>query len=394
MKPCFLLLDQANAITFNGSSYRCYTLPQYDSPFVEVETITMFIRDPLVSGTLMTGQQDGYQFSLYIIDQKVYYEASLDDVGFASVSTTSNFERGTLQVNRNGNTVMINRIDDNSQMMILATGSITEQEFGSVRFTDICVGGDLILYSSILQSVYYNLHYLSASGAVFDERIISTVTNRVNFADPNAHIVLPGNLQDNTNIQLLFRTSQKDAILLQSQDSNSHFRISIDNSQLFASLNASGTTLNRRCSLVNITGATWYRLTVEPVVEACDAACEMLIALSYAADSTGRIIDRCDLDSSAVASFSSIHVVVGGEAGGVEGLMGCLELMVNNEPLNLEGVINGDTIRNDDDCGSCDIMPPPCLNGGTCVPQSDYNFTCSCVSPYFGDTCGECCYYT
>ena len=221
---------------FDRSSYRCYTLPQYDSPFVEEETFTMFIREPLVSGTLMTGRQDGYQFSLYIIDQKVYYEASLDDVGFASVNTTSNFECGTLQVNRNGNTVMINRIDDNSQMMTLATESIAVQEFGSVRFTDICVGGGLILYSSILQSVYYNLHYLSASGAVFGERIISTVTNRVNFADPNAHIVLPGNLQDNTNIQLLFRTSQKDAILLQSQESNSHFRISINNSQLFASL--------------------------------------------------------------------------------------------------------------------------------------------------------------
>ena len=215
MKPCLLLLDTANAITFDGSSYRCYTLPQYDSPFVEVETITIFVREPSVSGTLMTGQQDGYRFSLYIMNQKLHYEASHDSV-FDSVSTVNNIDAGTFQVSRNGNTVEISRTDNSS--IILGTGSITVQDFGSVRFTDICVGGGLInnpIYSHTLQSVYYNLHYLSASAAVFEER---TRANRVNFAGPNALIVLPGNLEDNTNIQLSFRTSQPNAILLQSED--------------------------------------------------------------------------------------------------------------------------------------------------------------------------------
>ena len=388
MKPCFLLLDPANVITFNGSGYRCYTLPQYDSPFVEEETITMFIRDTSISGTLMTGQQDGYQFSLYITNRKLHYEASLDGAVFASVSTASNVDAGTLQISRDDNTVVISRIDNSS--MILATGSITVQEFGLVRFTDICVGGGLInnlIYSDTLQNVYYNLHYLSASGAVFEER---TRAGRVNFADPNALIGLPGNLEDNTNIQLLFRTSQPNAILLQSEVSNDYFHISINNSQLHATVVVGDQTRTSHCSNLNITDSRWYTLIVEPQI-GTDTGSSVSISLSIFGST---IADRCDLQASIINNFRSAPVWVGGGAEGVEGLMGCLELMINFRSLNLEVTINDATIRNDDDCGSCDIMPSPCLNEGTCVPLNNYEFNCSCADPYFGDTCGECCYYS
>ena len=369
---------------FDGSSYRCYSLPQYDSPFVEEETITVFIRNTLISGTLMTGQQGPYQFYLYIINQKLYYEAQHNGIVFAIVST-HNVDAGTFQVNRNVSTVEIRRIDDNSQMMTLAMGNIGLQEFGSVRFTDICVGGDLIIYSDNLQSVYYNLYYLSASGAVFEER---TTVSRVNFADPNAFIVLPGNLADNTNIQLSFRTSQRDAMLLQAEDLNGYLHIFISNSQVHASLNISGTNHSSHCSRVNITNTTWYRLTVEAIVEGCDANCQLNILLAYAADGTA--IDQCNLVTSAITSLSYNPVVIGGinVGRGVDGLMGCLELMLNFNSLNLESIVDNNIIRTDD-CGSCDIMPPPCLNGGTCAPLNTYEFNCSCADPYFGDFCGE-----
>ena len=372
---------------FDGSSYRCYSLPQYDSPFVEKETITVFIMDPLVPGTLMTGQQGYYQFSLYTRYQKLYYEVLLGNQMIVRVSTPT-ASPGTFQVNRNFTTVEIN-----SQMMTLTTGSIAIQEFGSVQFTDICVGGGSInnpTYSDILQSVYYNLHYLSASGAVFEER---TTVSRVNFADPYAFLVLPGNLADNMNIQLSFRTSQQDAMLLQAEDLNGYLHIFISNYQVHASLNASGITVTSYCSRVNITNNTWYTLTVEPVVEGCDANCQLYIALSYTAD--GTTIDQCNLGTPANTSLSSASVVIGGINVGraVDGLMGCLELMVNFNSLNLESIVDNNVIHTDD-CGSCDIMPPPCLNGGTCVPLNDYEFNCSCADPYFGDFCGEYCYYS
>ena len=126
-----MLLDTANAITFDGSSYRCYSLPQYDSPFVEEETITLFVRNTLISGTLMTGQQGPYQFSLYTRDQKLHYEALLYNQMIVRVSTP-NVDTGIFQVNRNITTVEIN-----SQMMTLTTGSIAVQKFGSIKFTDI-----------------------------------------------------------------------------------------------------------------------------------------------------------------------------------------------------------------------------------------------------------------
>ena len=391
MKLCFLILDTANSIKFDGSSYRCYSLLPYDSPFVEGETITVFVRNPSVSGTLMTGRQGVYQFSLYIRDLKLHYEALQHNQVIVRVNTASNVNTRTHQVNRNVSTVEIIRIDDNSRMTTSAIETITmqhQQELGSVQFTDICVGGGSInnpTYSDNLQSVYYNLHYLSSSGAVFEER---TRVSRINLADPNTFIGLPGNLMDNRNIQLSFRTSQHDAMLLQVEDLSGYLYIFISNSQVYASLNISGITLSSHCSRVNITSTTWYRLVIESVVEGCDANCQVNIALAYVAD--GTIIDQCNLATIAVTILSSAPVVIGGMAGGVEGLMGCLELMVNYNSLNLEGVIDDNTIYTND-CGSCDIMP--CLNGGTCVPLNDYEFNCSCVDPYFGEFCGECCYF-
>ena len=140
--------------------------------------------------------------------------------------------------------------------------------------------------------------------------------------------------------------------------------------------------LSSHCSRVNITNTTWYRLVVEPVVEGCDASCQVNITLAYAAD--GTIIDQCNLVAIAITILSSAPVVIGGMAVGVEGLMGCLELMVNFNSLNLEGIVDDITIHTND-CGLCDILP--CFNGGLCVPLNDYEFNCSCVDPYFGDFC-------
>ena len=100
----------------------------------------MFVIDPSVSGTLMTGvtgQQDDYQFFLHIRNQKLHYDALQYDVVFAGVRTANSVLPETFQVSQNISTVEIIRIDGNSQMMTLATGSIAVQKFGSIKFTDI-----------------------------------------------------------------------------------------------------------------------------------------------------------------------------------------------------------------------------------------------------------------
>ena len=153
---------------------------------------------------------------------------------------------------------------------------------------------------------------------------------------------------------------------------------------MYANLVVSGQTHTSHCSDLNITDTNWYTLVVEPIIGS-DANNRVLISISEIGSA---IRDQCDLQASIINNFRSVPVLVGGGAGGVEGLMGCLELMINFKSLNLEVTVNGDTIHNDDDCGPCDIMP--CLNGGTCVPQNDYDeFSCTCADPYFGDTCGE-----
>ena len=46
--------------------------------------------------------------------------------------------------------------------------------------------------------------------------------------------------------------------------------------------------------------------------------CGMNITVSYAADDTGSIIDQCNLDTSAITSYSFTPVVIRGGARGVE----------------------------------------------------------------------------
>ena len=91
------------------------------------------------------------------------------------------------------------------------------------------MGGGLLIYSGTLQSVYYNHHYLSGSGGVYNERNVSRV-NRVNFDDSNTLIVLPGSLRVYEYIELSFHTSQDNAMLLQCEEGSDHFLISINNS--------------------------------------------------------------------------------------------------------------------------------------------------------------------
>ena len=175
---------------------------------------------------------------------------------------------------------------------------------------------------------------------------------------------------------------------MHSQDSNGYFCIFVNNSQLHASFAYSGSTpLTSHCSNLNITDTNWYTLVVNPEI-GTDAGSRVLIRISVYDSATA--IDQCDLQASGIDNLGSALVLVGGEAGGIQGLLGCLELKVNGKSLNLENVVNNNEIRTDN-CGSCDIMPPPCLNGGTCVPLNDYEFNCSCADPYFGDFCGEYC---
>ena len=165
MKPYFCYLETAANVIVDGDSYHCYTLPQYDSPFVETETIMAHVIDAPRTGTLMTGQQEDYQFSLYFTQQKLHYEASRNDITIVSISTTMDIKHGTVEVRRTVNSVaiIVNR-------QTLAIENIVMEDFGFVRFTEICVGGGLLIYFGVLQNVYYNHHYLSGSGGVYNER--------------------------------------------------------------------------------------------------------------------------------------------------------------------------------------------------------------------------------
>jgi len=381
-----LLLDLPTIILLDGSYYKCYTVPQYSNPSVEGETIRIFIRDP-VTGTLMTGCQGNYQFSLYIQNLKLYYKAVNSGMEIVTVSTDDIVNPTTFQIYRNLNSVEISMvIHSNNSIVSLATMNITVAEFGTVRFTDICIGGGLLdtcTYSGPLQEVYYNLYYLSGNGTAFNEKNVSVI-NRVNFVDPNAQIQLPGNLADGftLRIELSFRTSQLNAILLHSEDDNNHFRISINNSQVYVKLLVNNNMLNRTCDLT-ITPTNWYRLIVELIIGS-DASEEVLITLV----DPDRMFSSCGLQTSLLSRFSSTPIVVGGMAGGVDGLVGCLELMFNSNTdlLNLEHVLS-DTIHTDN-CQPCDI-PDACQNGGSCQNVDDRRFTCNCVAPYFGDFCGK-----
>ena len=362
----------------DGNSYRCYTLPQYDSPFVETETIMAHVIDAPATGILMTGQQEDYRFSLYFAYQKLHYEASRNDITIVSISTTMGVRDGTVEVRRTINSVAII-----VNQQTLAMENIVMEDFGFLRFTEICVGGGLLIYSGVLQNVYYNHHYLLGSGSVYNERNVSRI-KRVNFDDNNSLIVLPSRLEDYTNIELSFRTSQDNAILLQCEEGSDHFRISINNSRLYASLVVDDQTHTSHCHDLKITNANWYKLVVEPILGS-DAGNQVLVTL-YTPPDNPIPSDRCDLDIHRISTFCSTPVVIGGTAGGVSSLMGCLESMLNMQQVNFDIVLS-DTMHTGD-CEPCDISP--CLNGGTCGNVDDYSFNCSCADAYFGNFCGKC----
>ena len=367
----------------DGNSYRCYTLPQYDSPFVETETIIALVRDAPRTGILMTGQQEGYKFSLYFAQQKLHYEASRNDSTIVSISTTTSIVTGTVEVRRTVDSVAIIAPDSGA----LAVGNFSSEDFRFVRFIEICVGGGLLdnrVYFGFLQSVYYNHHYLSGSGSNYNEMNVPRV-KRVQFDDNNALIVLPSSLKRYYFIELSFHTSQDNAILLQCEEGSDHFRISINNSRLYASLVVGGQTRTSSCNILNITNTNWYKLVVEPLLGS-DAGNEVFLTL-YTPPDNPNPSDRCDLRTSLINTFRSTPVVIGGVAGGVSSLMGCLESMLNMQQVNFD-VVPSDTIHIGD-CEPCDISPSPCLSGGTCNNVDDYSFNCSCVDPYFGDFCGK-----
>ena len=127
MKPYFCYLETTASVTVDGSSYRCYTLPQYDSPFVETETIVVHVINAPATGTLMTGQQGDYQFSLYFAYQKLHYEASRNDITIVSISTTMVVRDGIVEVRRTIDSVAII-----VNQQTLAIENIIEEDFGFV----------------------------------------------------------------------------------------------------------------------------------------------------------------------------------------------------------------------------------------------------------------------
>ena len=381
-----MLLETATGIQLDGTTYKCYTLPQYSEPSVVGETIRVFVRYPSVSGTLMTGSQRDYRFSLYIEDQKVHYELFQDSMKVVAVESNKSIPAGTLQVFRTVGNVEISSIHINKTSTSLATGSVPMQ-FDSIRFTKICIGGgslDIPIYSSLLQKVYYNLHYLSNNEDAYDVRNISEVS-RVNFNDRNAQIVLPSNFAD-VSIELSFRTLQENAILLHVEDGDDRFHISINNSQVYLNLmvrNQSDIILrNAKCNGLNITGTKWYMLNVE-VATSTDTNQQVSVTIS---EIEGTGTSSCRLQTSLITRFRSKPGIIGGVAQNVDGLMGCVKLSYNMMNLSLDAVLS-DTIVTSN-CQPCDILNV--CNRGTCQPVSDYNFKCACSSPYFGDFCGKC----
>ena len=379
------LLEPATIISLDGNHYKCYSVPRYNNPSIEGETIRMYVENPPPNGTLLTGRQEQYRFSLYIVNRKLHYEVLQNSIQIVAVSSTQNIETGVLQIIRNVSSVEITINNPNSSRMILAMQNIFTETFGSVRFTEICVGGGILnnrIYSGELQGIYYNLYYLSDARADFREMNVTKV-NRVNFDDPRAQILLPGNLADGsiTRIELTFRTSQQNATLLHSENSaNDHFHIFTNKSQIYVNLQVDNQVYSNICNLI-ISPNYWYTLTVEPVIGSEGGDHFMVSLLQYG---SGSVHDQCNLSNlptGLISSFISSPVVVGGMAGGLDGLVGCLELTLNEEPLNLE-VLLSDNIHADK-CQPCDI-PSPCPNGTSCQPLDDRTFTCNCAEPLCG----------
>ena len=376
-------LEAPDVLLLNGASYKCYTLPQYDSPFLEDETIRIFARTPPPYGTVISGRSKEYHFYLYVQNGTLHYEAFQGSKMIVSVTSGQDFGVGVLEVHRYVDAVELSIIDvmtNENNRIPIARANISLEEFSSVRFTDICVGGGLLnnpVYSGPIQEVYYNLYHLSSRGA-FNETNVSRV-DRVNFVDSTAHIVLPGNLAGASLIELQFRTSQQNAVLMRAENGNDSLRVSINNSRVYVSVLVGNRALINSCALT-ITPYYWYSLTIQVIVGS-DSDNGVNVTIGSPTTST-----QCNIATSLIGTFSSTPVVIGGGAGGVEGLMGCLRLMLNMQPINWELVVSN-TIQVHG-CEACEI-PTPCLNGGMCQPLGDQTYDCSCVDPYYGDFCGK-----
>ena len=333
----------------------------------------------------MTERNKDYRFSLHVQEGILYYEAYQGSTMIVSVTSDQDFGVGTLEVYRNANEVELSILDSSTGHFIripFAKGNISLEEFGSIRFTDICLGGSLLtslIYFGPLQEVYYNLYYLS-SGGDFNETDVSRV-DRVNFVDSTAHVVLPGNFGDASLIDLQFRTSQQNAVLLHTENGSSFFRIFINNSKVYMSVLVDDLAYTNSCNLT-ITSNNWYSLTLEAIVRS-DSSDGVNVTISSPTNST-----QCNLVTSIIGAFSSTALVIRGGAGDVEGLMGCVKLMLNMQPIDFRLVLS-DTIQKNG-CEACEISTP-WLNGGTCQPLGDQTFSCSCVDPYYGDFYGKCC---
>ena len=247
-------------LSFDGSFYTCYTLPEYESPYSEIETIRLFLQEAPNRAALMIGHHGDYRFNLYLDRKLVHYELLRGDVILVNVTTTNALTQGgQLVVYRTESEITIFHQD-----MLMGMAIITDEELSTIRFTHICVGGgffDIPLFESPLSNVYYNFYALSDDGEMeYGERNVSTIS-RVNFNATNANITLPGNLAPTsaTNINISFRTSQINAIILHSEDSGNYFRVAINNSQLLTTVSFGGIN-TIVCDHLNISMYDWYNV--------------------------------------------------------------------------------------------------------------------------------------
>jgi len=377
------LLGNIRVLSFNGSFYTCYTLPEYDSPYSENETIRLFLQEVPNRAALMIGRQGDYRFNLYLDRKLVHYELLRGGVILVNVTTTNALTQGgQLVIYRTESEITIFHQDTLMGMAI-----ITDEVLSTIRFTDICVGGGFFvipLFTSSLSNVYYNFYALSDDGETeYKERNVPTIS-RVNFNATNANITLPGNLAPASaiNIDISFRTSQQNAIILHSEDSGNYFRVAISNSQLLTTVSFEGIENTTVCDGLNISMYEWYNVVVEPIIMASDSSSE--VGVSILQLTSGQATSACPIRNNVLDMFSAVPLVLGSSAAGDDGLMGCLEVEYNLGSLNLDAVLSDVIVA--ENCEPCFINP--CMNNGTCMNINDYEFNCSCADPFFGRFCG------
>ena len=110
---------------------------------------------------------------------------------------------------------------------------------------------------------------------------------------------------------------------------------------MYASLVVGEQTCTSKCQNLNITNTNWYTLVVEPILGS--DADQVLLRL-YTRPYNGYSSDRCDLRTRLISTFRSTPVVIGGMAGGMSSLMGCLESMLSMQQVNFDVVLS-DTIH-------------------------------------------------